>query len=310
VSGGTWQFVLVGLGIGILVGMTGMGGGSLMTPILILLFGFDPGKAVGTDLVHGAVFKSFGALRARRLGTVHARLALWMFCGSAPLSLVGNYVGHLLGKHSQDLQARVVGWALIVGGLGFLVKTFVRRGIQVNDAPFILQRRDKVIALLLGAAGGFVVGMTSVGSGTFFALVMIFVYPLTAAKLVGTDIFHAAILLWVAGAGSIIHGDVVWHAFGWMLVGSIPGILLGARLPLVIPDRVLRVAFGAVLILSGIKLTAAMSKTATNWTIAVGLALFAAGMLAWAAVHVSRTRELRARLAAEKVTVASADSAP
>src|SRR4051794_26125990 len=290
--------------------MTGMGGGSLMTPILILVFGFDPGKAVGTDLVHGAVFKSFGAFRARRLGTVHARLALWMFCGSAPMSLVGNYVGHLLGEHSQDLQARVVGWALIVGGLGFLVKTFVRRGIQASDAPFILERRDKVIALMLGAAGGFVVGMTSVGSGTFFALVMIFVYPLTAAKLVGTDIFHAAILLWVAGAGSIIHGDVVWHAFAWMLVGSIPGVLAGTRLPLIIPDRVLRTAFGAVLILSGTKLIEVMSKPATNWTIAIGLAFFVAGMLAWAAVHLARTRELRDRIAADKVTVASADSAP
>jgi uncharacterized membrane protein YfcA len=301
-SSGTWQFTLVGLGIGILVGMTGMGGGSLMTPILILLFGFDPGKAVGTDLVHGAVFKSFGAVRARRLGTVHARLALWMFCGSAPMSLVGSWVGHQLGKHSQDLQARAVGWALIVGGLGFLLKTFVRRGIQVSDAPFILRRRDKIIALALGAAGGFVVGMTSVGSGTFFALVMIFAYPLTAAKLVGTDIFHAAILLWVAGAGSVLHGDVVWHAFAWMLVGSIPGVLLGARLPLVIPDRVLRVAFGAVLILSGIKLTEAFSKTTTNWTIAVGLGVFAAGMLSWAVLHRARVRERR-RVESERSAV-------
>jgi uncharacterized membrane protein YfcA len=308
-SGGTWQFTLVGLGIGILVGMTGMGGGSLMTPILILLFGFDPGKAVGTDLVHGAVFKSFGAVRARRLGTVHARLALWMFVGSAPLSLVGNWVGHQLGQHSTDLQARVVGWALIVGGLGFLGKTFVKRGIQASDAPFVLERRDKVIALLLGAAGGFVVGMTSVGSGTFFALVMLFVYPLTAAKLVGTDIFHAAILLWVAGASSILHGDVVWHAFAWMLVGSIPGILMGARLPLVIPDRVLRVAFGAVLILSGIKLTEAMSKTATNWTIAVGLGIFAAGMLAWAVLHRARLLERRRVEAEGSAVLASPDPA-
>ncbi|MDX6504235.1 MAG: uncharacterized protein QOE29_1360 [Gaiellaceae bacterium] len=298
-STGTWQFTLVGLGVGLLVGMTGMGGGSLMTPILILLFGFDPGKAVGTDLVHGAVFKSFGAVRHRTLGTVHARLALWMFAGSAPLSLLGNWVGNQLGKHSLDLQSRVIGWALILGGLGFLAKTFLRRGVQVSDAPFILVRRDKIIALALGASGGFIVGMTSVGSGTFFGLVMLFAYPLTAAKLVGTDIFHAAALLWVAGAGSVLHGNVVWHAFAWMLIGSIPGVLMGSRLPLLIPDRVLRVSFGAVLILSGIKLIEVLSKNATNWTIAGGLALFAIGMVAWAVVHVTRTRELRARLAAE-----------
>jgi uncharacterized membrane protein YfcA len=308
VSGGTWQFTLVGLGVGTLVGMTGMGGGSLMTPILILLFGFDPGKAVGTDLVHGAVFKSFGAVRQRRLGTVHARLALWMFCGSAPLSLLGNWVGHQLGKHSQDLQARVVGWALIVGGLGFLVKTFLRRGIQPSDAPFVLRRRDRVVAVVLGASGGFVVGMTSVGSGTFFGLVMLFAYPLTAAKLVGTDIFHAAILLWVAGAGSVLHGDVVWHAFGWMLVGSIPGVLAGSKLPLLIPDRVLRVAFGAVLILSGIKLIEVMSKTTTNWTIAAGLGVFAIGMTTWAVVHVTRSRAA-ARVESERVVLAGADPA-
>jgi hypothetical protein len=151
--------------------------------------------------------------------------------------------------------------------------------------------------------------MTSVGSGTFFALVMLFVYPLTAAKLVGTDIFHAAILLWVAGASSILHGDVVWHAFAWMLVGSIPGILMGARLPLVIPDRVLRVAFGAVLILSGIKLTEAMSKTATNWTIAVGLGIFAAGMLAWAVLHRARLLERRRVEAEGSAVLASPDPA-
>src|SRR2546421_4466296 len=117
--------------MGVLVALPGMGGGSLMTPILIIFFGFKPTYAVGTDLVHGAVFKSFGAFRHRRLGTVHARLALWMFAGSAPLSLLGNWVGTQLGKHSLDLQSRVIGWALIVGGLGFLAKTFLRRGIQI-----------------------------------------------------------------------------------------------------------------------------------------------------------------------------------
>jgi uncharacterized membrane protein YfcA len=222
-----------------------------------------------------------------------------MFAGSAPLSLLGNWVGTQLGKHSLDLQSRVIGWALILGGLGFLAKTFLKRGVRISDAPFILQRRDKIIAVTLGATGGFIVGMTSVGSGTFFGLVMLFAYPLTAAKLVGTDIFHAAILLFVAGAGSVVHGNVVWHAFAWMLVGSIPGVLIGSRLPLLIPDRVLRVCFGSVLILSGIKLTELLSKNATNWTIAGGLAVFTIGMVTWAVVHATRVRELRARIAAE-----------
>src|ERR1043166_7365841 len=127
----TWQFTLSGLLIGLLVGMTGMGGGSLLTPILVIFFGFQPTTAVGTDVLHGAIFKSFGAVRHRRLGTVHARLTLWMFAGSGAMP-------------------------------------FIKRGIQPDDAPFLLTRRDKVIAVTLGATCGFIVGLTSVGSGTLF----------------------------------------------------------------------------------------------------------------------------------------------
>jgi uncharacterized membrane protein YfcA len=154
-SGGTWQFTLLGLFVGTLVGMTGMGGGSLMTPLLMLVFGFDPGRAVGTDILHGAVFKSFGAARHRMLGTVHARLALWMLAGSAPMSLVGVWLSHKLGESAEMLQTRIVAVALILGGSGFLAKTFLIRGAQPSDAPFLLQRRDRIIALTLGATGGF-----------------------------------------------------------------------------------------------------------------------------------------------------------
>src|SRR4051794_40036900 len=158
-----------------------MGGGSLMTPILVILFGFKPTFAVGTDIVHGAIFKSFGAIRHRRLGTVHARLTLCMFLGSGPLSLVGVYTAHLIERHyggdAQDVMAYAVGAALVAGGLGFLAKSFVKRGIQPDDRPFILTRRDKLIAVAIGAVFGFVVGLTSVGSGTFFGLVMVLVYP-------------------------------------------------------------------------------------------------------------------------------------
>src|SRR5437667_12291516 len=105
----TWQFVIAGIFVGILVGMTGMGGGSLMTPILILLFGFDPKVAVGTDILHGAVFKSFGAVRHRMLGTVHARLALWMLLGSAPLSLVGVQIASGFGDGTDTTMGRIVG---------------------------------------------------------------------------------------------------------------------------------------------------------------------------------------------------------
>ena len=248
----TWEFSLAGLLVGLLVGMTGMGGGSLMTPILILLFGFDAKVAVGTDILHGAIFKSFGAARHRMLGTVHARLALWMLLGSAPMSLVGVELADLLGDKASESMARLVGAALIIGGLGFLAKTFLHsRG--TSDAPFILSGRDRAIAVAIGAVGGLVVGLTSVGSGTFFGLTMLLVYPLTAQKIVGTDVFHAAALLWVAGASNLLHGNVDVHAMAWLLVGSIPGVLIGSNLSIRIPERELRVAFGVVLLLSGIK---------------------------------------------------------
>jgi uncharacterized membrane protein YfcA len=232
--------------------MTGMGGGSLMTPILILLFGFDVRLAVGTDILHGAVFKSFGAVRHRMFGTVHAKLALWMLAGSAPMSLVGVQIASNFGSGTDKTMGRIVGAALILGGIGFAAKTFIS-GRQ-DDAPFLLRTRDKVIAISIGAACGLVVGLTSVGSGTFFGLAMLLLFPLTATKVVGTDMFHAALLLWVAGTSSLLHGNVDLHAMAWLLVGSIPGVLIGSQLSIKVPERSLRIAFSVVLVLSGIKI--------------------------------------------------------
>jgi uncharacterized protein len=279
----TWQFTLTGLLIGALVGLTGMGGGSLMTPILVILFGFKPTYAVGTDIVHGAVFKSFGAVRHRRLGTVHARLTAWMFLGSGPLSLLGVYVSHQI--HAEKQMSYAVGAALVAGGIGFLAKSFIKRGIKPSDAPFILGTRDKVIAVVIGAVFGFVVGLTSVGSGTFFGLVMVLVYPLTLPKIVGTDIFHAAALLWVAGIGHMVAGNVDYRATAWLLTGSIPGVLISSTFTLRLPDVVLRVALGTVLVLSGLKL---VNVPQAQWIllgglIALGVGLAAYGVVAWRA---------------------------
>jgi uncharacterized protein len=286
----TWEFSIAGLLVGVLVGMTGMGGGSLMTPILILLFGFDAKAAVGTDILHGAVFKSFGALRHRMLGTVHARLALWMLLGSAPMSLVGVEVADLLGDGASDTMARVVGAALVVGGLGFLAKTFLRSR-DSSDAPFLLANRDRAIAITMGAVGGLVVGLTSVGSGTFFGLTMLLVYPLTAQKIVGTDVFHAAALLWVAGASHLLHGNVDQHAMAWLLVGSIPGVLIGSNLSIRIPEQELRAAFGLVLLLSGIKVLEVPRATTI---VLVGVVASLLGFLAWSVYRVTGRRPLPA----------------
>ena len=252
----TWQLSLTGLAIGLLVGMTGMGGGSLMTPMLVLLFGFKPTVAIGTDILHGAIFKSFGAARHRMLRTVHARLTVWMLVGSAPTSLLGvAFAAWLKGRYGEGFEGtagRILGLALIAGGIGFAAKTFIRP--RPKRKGFVLTNRDRAIAVATGLAGGFIVGLTSVGTGTFFGLVMLLVFPLSTAKVVGTDIFHAAALLWVAGAGHVAAGNVDFGATGWLLLGSIPGVLLGSQLTVKLPERALRIALATVLTVSGIKL--------------------------------------------------------
>jgi uncharacterized membrane protein YfcA len=248
----TWELSIAGLFVGALVGMTGMGGGSLMTPMLILIFGFNPKTAVGTDILHGAVFKSFGAIRHRQLGNVHVPLALWMLVGSAPLSLVGVQIASSFSDSTQSTMSKVVGGALIFGGIGFAIKAFLKG--YVGEEHLHLTTRQKLIAISIGASCGFVVGLTSVGSGTFFGLAMLLVYPLAARRIVGTDMLHAALLLWVAGAGHLIHGNVDLHAMAWLLVGSIPGVLLGSHYSIRVPERALRMSFAIVLVLSGIKL--------------------------------------------------------
>jgi uncharacterized protein len=261
----TWQFTLTGLGLGLIVGLTGVGGGSLMTPILIIVFGFKPTYAVGTDIFHGAIFKSFGAIRHRRLKTVHGHLAVWLFAGSGPLAIAGVVVSYVLRNsisNAQTILGYAIGVALIGGGSGFLAKSLVKRGVQPSERPFIMTRRDKAVALATGAIFGFIVGLTSVGSGTYFGLVMVLVYPLTMPRIVGTDIFHAAALLWVAGAGHLIIGDVDLHATAWLLLGSVPGILISARYTLTVPDLTIRGGLGGILIISGLKLLL------TNWAYA------------------------------------------
>jgi len=253
----TWQFVIAGLAVGVLVGMTGMGAGSLMTPILVFIFGFNPATAIGTDIMHGAVFKSVGGIRHHQLGTTSAKLSGWMFVGSAPASLLGvttsTWLKHRYGSGVQSTEGYVLGAALLLGGLGMLAKS-VMRAREVGDGAFVLRRRDKIAAVLIGLVGGYIVGLTSVGSGVFFGLTMLIVFPLRAHKVVGTDILHAAGLLWVAGIGHFVAGNVDLHAVAWLLVGSIPGVLIGSQYMVRVADRMLRIMLSVVLVASGIKL--------------------------------------------------------
>src|SRR5919202_59829 len=273
-----WKLALAGLLIGSLVGLTGMGGGSLMTPLLIFFFGFNPSVAIGTDILHGAVFKTVGAARHRMLGTVHARLSGWMFLASAPMSLVGvalaTWIKHRYGDSTHSALGYVLGAALVAGGLGLLAKSLIGH-TERPDAPFLLENKHRWAAVTIGFFGGLIVGLTSVGTGVFFGLTLLVLFPLRSAKVVGTDIFHAAALLWVAGFGHFIAGNVDFGAVGWLLIGSIPGVLIASNFTLRMPDRALRVALATVLGLSGIKLA---DLPQTNALLGVGAAIGVAAL--------------------------------
>jgi len=291
----TWQFTLAGLLIGTLVGLTGMGGGSLMTPVLVIIFGLNPSLAIGTDIAHGAIFKTVGAVQHRRMGNVRAQLAGWMLLGSAPMSLVGvwlsNWINDRYGGGAESVMAQVLGGALLFGCAGLLAKTFVKAKELEDDDGFTLSARDKAAAVLIGFFGGFIVGLTSVGSGVFFGLTLLVVFPLKAHKVVGTDIFHAAALLYVAGFGHWLAGDVDWSIVGWLLLGSIPGVLIGGRLTLSISERPLRLLLAGVLGLSGLKL---INVPFAGTIIVIALGAGATALFVWLARH-SWIRFQRAR---------------
>jgi uncharacterized protein len=293
------KFTVVGLLTGLLVGMTGMGGGSLMTPILVFLFGIPPSTAIGTDIAHGAAFKTVGAVQHRRMGNVRARLAGWMLIGSVPMSLLGVWsaveITKRYGDGVEDAMGRVLGAALLFGAAGLVAKSLVHTD-AIGDERWSLSTRDRIAAVLIGAFGGFIVGLTSVGSGVFFGLTLLVVFPLRAHKVVGTDIFHAAVLLYVAGAAHWAAGNVDFSILAWLLLGSIPGVLIGARLTLSIPEGTLRLVLAGVLGLAGIKLLHVPGATV------IVLVAAAAGLLVAA---VGAGRSLRVRRTGRAVAVAA-----
>jgi uncharacterized membrane protein YfcA len=180
-----------------------------------------------------------------------------MLVGSAPMSLAGvataTWLKHTYGPSVASIEGTVLGAALAAGGLGLLAKSRMRLR-AAPEGPFVLARRDKLAAFAVGSFGGYVVGLTSIGSGVFFALTLLVVFPLRSKKVVGTDIFHAAGLLWIAGIGHLVAGNVDTGAIPWLLAGSVPGVLLGSQLTLGVSDAALLRGVAVVLVLAGVRL--------------------------------------------------------
>jgi uncharacterized membrane protein YfcA len=235
------------------------------------------------------------------MGNVRAKLAGWMLVGSIPASLAGVWLNVQLteryGDEAKSVMGQVLGAALLFGAVGLISKSLVQSGGPTGDPDWELSTRDKVAAIIIGVFGGFIVGLTSVGSGVFFGLTLLVVFPLRAHKVVGTDIFHAAILLYVAGAAHWAAGNIDFGILFWLLLGSIPGVLIGGRLTLSIPEQRLRLLLAGVLGLAGIKL---LNVPGAGTIVVVVLSAGAVVLLVWLARH-SWIRFVRGRGAAASV---------
>ncbi|MEU8608202.1 sulfite exporter TauE/SafE family protein [Actinoplanes sp. NPDC048791] len=272
---------LAGLGVGIVVGLTGMGGGALMTPILVLVFGVPPVAAVSSDLAASAVMKPFGGWVHARRGTVNWRLVAWLCAGSIPSAFLGVLLLRLLGDDEtvQHTIKIALGGALLLAAGGMLLKAWVTRH-QRGDGPAEPITVRPIPTLLVGVGGGLIVGLTSVGSGSLIIVALLALYPkLRANDLVGTDLIQAIPLVISAAVGHALFGDLHLDIAGAVLIGSIPGVLLGARISSRAPGGIVRAALVIVLLASALKLldvpTAAVGViTGTAVLVTIGLAIW------------------------------------
>jgi uncharacterized membrane protein YfcA len=270
--------------VGLLVGMTGAGGGALMTPMLILLFGVKPSTAISSDLVAAVVMRPIGAAVHLRAGTVNLRLVKWMVIGSVPAAFLGSYLLRLMG-HSKSAQQNietVLGAALLVGA-GAMVLRFLldrRQGQKRTGIVHHVEPRP-LATIAIGIVGGVIVGITSVGSGSLMIVLLLFVYPMLGAnQLVGTDLTQAVPLTLAAALGALIFGHVEIGLTGSLIIGSVPAVLVGSLLSSSVPDRYIRPAIAFVIFASGLKY-AGVGTTALGWILCV--VLLGAGTL-WLAV--------------------------
>ena len=289
--------IVFGFGVGILIGMTGIGGGSLMTPLLILFAGIHPTVAIGTDLAYGAITKTLGGWRHLRKGTVDLGVSKWLAFGSVPGSILGVVLLDAVLKKKPDALLIGVAIALLVVAFSILFRAlFLQAAIERERHTVELTFGTKASAVSLGAFLGLLLGLTSVGSGALIGLALIFVFRLTPHRVVGTDVFHAAIVLWAAGLAQLAYGNVDFALMGTILVGSLPGVLIGTFLVDKVPAVVLRPTLGCVLLGSALGVLSKAGVDVPTWTI-VGVPVII-GLVA-ALLHRIRTRRLNHRSAPE-----------
>lgn len=275
------RYSLAGLIVGILIGLTGMGGGSLLAPILILFFRVPPVWAVGTDLAYSTVTKAVGSLFHIRARQVNFKIAFWLACGSIPATFTSvflvQYIRKQYGTFINGFIIHAIGFVLILVAVLLLIRPYIMRNLDKRNleaqkqAAFITTTEEivagkpvatrwdrlyrPIITALLGAIVGFIVGFTSVGSGTLIVVSIFTLYPkLTTKELVGTDIFQGFMLVTAGATAYLFAGTINWTITGLLLIGSLPGVIIGSQLSKYIPNRYMRPVMAVVLALSGLKL--------------------------------------------------------
>ncbi|MBK6423259.1 MAG: sulfite exporter TauE/SafE family protein [Gemmatimonadetes bacterium] len=293
--------IAFGLGVGVLVGMTGIGGGALMTPLLVLFVGTPPVTAVGTDLAYGAVTKTVGGIKHWQQGTIDFVLSAWMAVGSVPAAIGGVYVVGALERRlggpafEQAMLYLLAGAIAFTGAMTLIRAIFLKQLISRERDTVPMQARHKVAAVVLGLSVGFILGITSAGSGSLIALGLIMIFRLTPYRVVGTDVFHAAILLWAAAIAHVVAGNVDYVLAGTILIGSVPGVWVGSHLSVRLPAGTLRTVLGVVLIGAAMGLGSKAGLPIPKEAIAVVPAVLAAIVL-W-----QRFRDRVPRAAADTV---------
>ncbi|OCA89075.1 sulfite exporter TauE/SafE family protein [Pseudobacillus wudalianchiensis] len=248
--------IIMGLFVGCLVGLTGVGGAALLTPVLVLM-GISPAIAVGTDLVYNSVTKLFGSFQHWKQKTINLRLVKYLAIGSIPSAICAVGLLHLFDSffnNQEEIIKHALGYVLILVAFTTLIKTFMKDRFESNYFQRKPLEEKRGLTIAIGAVLGFIVGLTSIGSGSLFALAMLYLYKMRPSELVGTDIAHAFLLVTAAGLMHAGIGNVDYLLVINLLLGSIPGVILGSSLSAKFPAKPLRTVMSIIILMSGFKL--------------------------------------------------------
>lgn len=280
--------LLVAFGVGIVVGLTGMGGGALMTPALIFL-GVNPAAAVANDLVAASVNKSVGAAVHWRQGSPNLKLAAYLVVGSVPFAFAGGFIVKSVGDEAAKTEflTTAIGYALLLAAFSYALRIYLqlRYVAAGNIASEASPRISPIATILVGAFGGLLVGITSVGSGSLIMVSLLLLYPtLAAPRLVGTDLVQAVPLVLAAAVGHVLTEGVLWAVLIPLILGGTPGTFLGAKLAGWVSQSVIRRGIVIVLTLTGLK----MLGVPAEWVGIIGAGLLLLGPLAWGFIRQRR----------------------